>query len=152
MCWRNGGAMLKAHIIKKRRELTVDVSLELERGQSVGLFGASGAGKSTVLACIAGIEEPDGGLVTLDNLQFFPPSRPLHLRRLGSARVVSKENSIPKRYHKERCNWTPKAIEEADCPTKQRLLAVLIIIFLPSLNILHLGEWGLWLLRLPHSE
>ncbi len=75
--------MLKAHIIKKRRELTVDVSLELERGQSVGLFGASGAGKSTVLACIAGIEEPDGGSVTLDNLQLFPPSRPLHQRPLG---------------------------------------------------------------------
>ncbi len=75
--------MLKAHIIKKRRELSVDVSLELERGQSLGLFGASGAGKSTVLACIAGIEEPDDGFVKLDHLQLFPPSLPLHRRPLG---------------------------------------------------------------------
>jgi ABC-type sulfate/molybdate transport systems ATPase subunit len=75
--------MLKAHIIKKRRDLEVDVTLELEAGSSVGLFGASGAGKSTVLACIAGIEEPNGGFVRLNGLQLFPPSLPLHRRPLG---------------------------------------------------------------------
>jgi ABC-type sulfate/molybdate transport systems ATPase subunit len=75
--------MLKAHIIKKRRELQIDVALELEAGSSVGLFGASGAGKSTVLACIAGVEEPDDGFVHLNGLQLFPPSLPLHCRPLG---------------------------------------------------------------------
>jgi len=75
--------MLKAHIIKKRRELQVDVTLELETGSSVGLFGASGAGKSTVLACIAGVEEPDDGFVQLNGLQLFPPSLSLHRRPLG---------------------------------------------------------------------
>jgi ABC-type sulfate/molybdate transport systems ATPase subunit len=75
--------MLKAHILKKRREMNLDVALELERGESLGLFGASGTGKSTVLACIAGIEEPDGGFVELDGLQLFPPSLPLHRRPLG---------------------------------------------------------------------
>ncbi len=75
--------MLKAHIIKKRRELEVDVSLELDRGHSLGLFGASGSGKSTVLACIAGIEEPDDGYVEISGLRFFPPSLPLHERPIG---------------------------------------------------------------------
>jgi ABC-type sulfate/molybdate transport systems ATPase subunit len=75
--------MLKAHIIKKRREMNVDVSLELEKGDALGLFGASGAGKSTVLACIAGIDEPDDGFVKLDNLQLFPPPLPLHRRPIG---------------------------------------------------------------------
>lgn len=75
--------MLRAHIIKKRRDLQVDVMLELEAGSSVGLFGASGAGKSTVLACIAGIEAPDDGFVQLNGLQLFPPSLPLHRRPLG---------------------------------------------------------------------
>jgi len=75
--------MLKAHVIKKRRELQVDVELELEDGAAVGLFGASGAGKSTVLACIAGIEEPDDGFVMLNGVDLFPPSLPLHRRRLG---------------------------------------------------------------------
>src|SRR5215469_13841198 len=75
--------MLKAHIIKKRREMTVDVSLELSPGSSLGLFGSSGAGKSTVLACIAGIEEPDDGYVEIENLKLFPPSLPLHKRPVG---------------------------------------------------------------------
>ena len=75
--------MLKAHIIKKRRDLLIDVTLELAAGSAVGLFGASGAGKSTVLACIAGIEQPDGGFVQLNGLQLFPPSLPLHRRALG---------------------------------------------------------------------
>jgi ABC-type sulfate/molybdate transport systems ATPase subunit len=83
MCWRKESAMLKAHIIKKRRDLQVDVALELEAGGAVGLFGASGAGKSTVLACIAGIEEPNDGFVQLNGLQLFPPSLPLHRRPLG---------------------------------------------------------------------
>jgi ABC-type Fe3+/spermidine/putrescine transport system ATPase subunit len=46
-------------------------------------FGASGAGKSTVLSCIAGIEDPDDGYVRLGNLQLFPPSLPLHRRPIG---------------------------------------------------------------------
>jgi ABC-type sulfate/molybdate transport systems ATPase subunit len=75
--------MLKAHIIKKRRDLQVDVTLELEPGSAVGLFGASGAGKSTVLACIAGIEQPDDGFVQFNGLQLFPPSLPLHRRAIG---------------------------------------------------------------------
>jgi molybdate transport system ATP-binding protein len=75
--------MLKTRIIKKRRDLQVDVALELEAGSAVGLFGASGAGKSTVLACIAGIEEPDDGFVQLNGLQLFPPGLPLHRRPLG---------------------------------------------------------------------
>lgn len=75
--------MLKAHIVKRRRELTVDVSLELESGEALALFGSSGVGKSTVLACIAGIEEPDGGFVTLNGVQLFPPPLPLHKRTLG---------------------------------------------------------------------
>jgi len=75
--------MLKAHIIKKRRELCVDVDLRLGQGCCLGLFGASGAGKSTVLACIAGIETPDDGYVELDGLKFFPPSLPLYKRPIG---------------------------------------------------------------------
>src|SRR5215472_18699547 len=75
--------MLKAQIIKKRRAMIVDVALELEPGASIGLFGASGTGKSTALACIAGTEDPDEGYVKLGDLQFFPPSLPLHRRPVG---------------------------------------------------------------------
>ena len=75
--------MLDAHIIKRRAPHTVDVALRLEAGAALGLFGASGAGKSTVLSCIAGVEEPDGGHVRIGDVQLFAPSLPLHQRPIG---------------------------------------------------------------------
>jgi molybdate transport system ATP-binding protein len=75
--------MLEAHVLKRRRDFTVDVSLEIGSGGSLGLFGASGSGKSTILSCIAGIEQPDGGQIRFGDVQMFPPSLPLHLRPVG---------------------------------------------------------------------
>ncbi len=75
--------MLDAHICKRRRDFTIDVHLKIEKGGSLGLFGASGAGKSTVLSCIAGIEQLDEGNILFDGTQLFPPPLPLHLRPVG---------------------------------------------------------------------
>jgi ABC-type sulfate/molybdate transport systems ATPase subunit len=75
--------VLDAHVVKKRREFTVDVALKLASGDACGLFGVSGAGKSTILACIAGAEKPDAGRIVWDGLTLFPPPLPLHLRPIG---------------------------------------------------------------------
>jgi ABC-type sulfate/molybdate transport systems ATPase subunit len=75
--------MLDAHIIKARREFVVDVGLRLEPGERMGLFGASGAGKSTVLSCIAGWETPDAGEIRFADMVLFPPSAPLHSRAIA---------------------------------------------------------------------
>jgi ABC-type sulfate/molybdate transport systems ATPase subunit len=75
--------MLDARILKRRRDWTVDVHIKIEPGASLGLFGASAAGKSTVLSCIAGIEQPDEGVIRWNGLQLFPPPLPLHLRPVG---------------------------------------------------------------------
>ncbi len=42
------------------------VSLELRAGEFVALLGESGVGKSTLLNCIAGLEQPDRGQVLID--------------------------------------------------------------------------------------
>ena len=39
------------------------VSLKLEAGEFLALMGPSGSGKWTLLACLAGLDEPDGGHV-----------------------------------------------------------------------------------------
>jgi molybdate transport system ATP-binding protein len=74
---------LDAHIVKTRRLFTVDVHLRVEHGERIALFGASGAGKSTVLSCLAGIENPDAGRIQFDDTVFFPPSLPLYRRALA---------------------------------------------------------------------
>ena len=75
--------MLDAHVVKARQHFTVEVGVRIGRGEACGLFGVSGSGKSTVLACIAGAAVPDGGHVTVDGVTVFPPPLPLHRRPVG---------------------------------------------------------------------
>ncbi len=46
-----------------RFDVLRDVSLEVRRGECVGLIGRNGAGKSTLLKLIAGIYRPDAGVI-----------------------------------------------------------------------------------------
>lgn len=75
--------MLDARIVKARRGFTVDVRIRLRPGERLGLFGTSGAGKSTVMSCLAGIEPPDTGKISLGGLCLFPPNLALHRRPIG---------------------------------------------------------------------
>jgi ABC-type lipoprotein export system ATPase subunit len=43
-----------------------DVTLEIERGESIAIVGPSGSGKSTLLNIIGTLDRPDGGQVLLD--------------------------------------------------------------------------------------
>jgi ABC-type sulfate/molybdate transport systems ATPase subunit len=75
--------MLEAHVVKRRRDLTIDVSLRVGSGESLALIGPSGAGKSTVLNCIAGFDQPDSGSIVVDGETFSSPNLPLGRRNIG---------------------------------------------------------------------
>ncbi|HTU69123.1 MAG TPA: ATP-binding cassette domain-containing protein [Candidatus Baltobacteraceae bacterium] len=75
--------MLDVRLRKARTQFTVDVRFRVASGEACAIFGASGAGKSTILACIAGAEIPDDGEIRLDDDALFPPPLPLHRRPLG---------------------------------------------------------------------
>ena len=60
-----------------------DVSLSLARGEFVALLGESGVGKSTLLNCIAGLDEADSGHVLIQgqDLQGLDDTARARLRR-----------------------------------------------------------------------
>lgn len=75
--------MLEVQLLKRRRSFTVALSFTIASGDKLGLFGGSGEGKSTVLSCLAGIEQPDSGRIVFNDRILYPPARPLRERGIG---------------------------------------------------------------------
>ena len=52
-----------------------NVNLSLQPGELLAVLGASGSGKSTFLRCIAGLEEPSEGTITIDGVPVVESGR-----------------------------------------------------------------------------
>ena len=63
--------MLHAALVKRYDAFQLETELQVEDGGIVVLVGESGAGKSTVLRLLAGLEEPDAGRIAVDGRTWF---------------------------------------------------------------------------------
>ena len=64
-----------------------DISLDVRRGEILGVIGRSGAGKSTLIRCINGLEKPDAGSIeVLDNDEVLRDIVPLDESELQKVR------------------------------------------------------------------
>jgi ABC-type branched-subunit amino acid transport system ATPase component len=62
-------------------QVLFDVNFEIFRGECVALLGTNGAGKSTILRVISGLEVPERGVVRLDgrNVTYVAPEQRVRL-------------------------------------------------------------------------
>lgn len=78
--------MLRVDISKKLGEFTLEAAFKSE-GRVTGLFGASGAGKTSLVNVIAGLLRPDRGVIALDDEILDDTANgvhvPPHRRRIG---------------------------------------------------------------------
>ena len=54
-------------------EVLKNINLSVEKGEFVAIVGYSGAGKTTLISLIAGLTKPDGGNLTLNDLEISGP-------------------------------------------------------------------------------
>ena len=76
--------MIEAHHLTKRYGKTVavdDLSFEVQAGQVTGFLGPNGSGKSTTMRMILGLDNPDGGAVTVNGRRYR--DLPWPLREVG---------------------------------------------------------------------
>ena len=66
----------------KGREVTAlsEINLDIHEGEYVVIVGPSGCGKSTLIRCIAGLESPTTGSVTLNGRTVYDSSQDIDLR------------------------------------------------------------------------
>ena len=78
--------MLRVDVSKQLGEFSIEASFASE-GRVTGLFGASGAGKTSLVNMIAGLLRPDRGTISIDGETLDDTSRRLHVavyrRRIG---------------------------------------------------------------------
>ena len=70
--------MLYVNIEKRLDRYTLKANFKCAKG-TLALFGASGAGKSMTLKCIAGIEKPDRGVIQLNDRVLFDSNKNINL-------------------------------------------------------------------------
>jgi branched-chain amino acid transport system ATP-binding protein len=93
---RRPGETLRASSISRSYEgvkALRGVSLELRRGEVVGLIGPNGAGKSTLVNVLSGFDRPDDGTVSLDDREITRWS-PHRRGRHGLARTFQHSHAF----------------------------------------------------------
>ncbi|SFL33712.1 molybdate transport system ATP-binding protein [Bradyrhizobium sp. NFR13] len=78
--------VLRVDVFKQLGEFSIDVAFTSE-GRVTGLFGSSGAGKTSLVSMIAGLVQPDRGVIAVDSDVLYDGSAhihvPPHRRRIG---------------------------------------------------------------------
>ena len=75
-----------------RKQIVRDVSLNLQRGKTVGLLGPNGAGKTTTFYMIMGLIKCDGGEILLDDINLTV--LPMHKRAQLGIGFLPQQPSI----------------------------------------------------------
>lgn len=90
---------LSAHHLKRsfgKQTVVLDVSLQLQRGEVLGLLGHNGAGKSTTMQMLTGCLTPDSGSLTICGIDLLrnPAQAKRHIGYLPETPPLYKEMTV----------------------------------------------------------
>ena len=129
-----GGGLVATGVGKtyKKRPVVRNVSLQVRRGEAVGVLGPNGAGKTTTFYMIVGLVKPDTGSISLDGHDIT--DLPMYRRaRLGIG-YLPQEASVFRGLNVEQNVMAALEVVEPDITERERMLDEL----LGEFGILHL--------------
>ncbi len=78
---------VKKKLHSSQGSMLLDVTLQIERGKFISLYGKSGAGKTTLLKILAGLVQPEAGLISTSDQIWFNKEKNIDLvpqkRKIG---------------------------------------------------------------------
>ena len=83
------------------------VDLEIAAGETVALLGRNGAGKSTTISLLLGLDEPDEGTVRLFGA---PPERAVRAGRVGA--MLQEGRAVPRVTEQEQVSFVARRYPE----------------------------------------
>lgn len=85
--------LVMEHIAKRfgATQALRDVTLSIDRGETLALIGENGAGKSTLMKVLSGAHARDSGTIELAGKP-YSPTRPIEARRAGIAMIYQELN------------------------------------------------------------
>jgi molybdate transport system ATP-binding protein len=122
---------LDAHVVVRRAEFTLDVTITAAPGEVVAVIGPNGAGKSTLLGALSGLLVPDEGhirlgerVVTADGVHVPPHRRGVgllaqqallfpHLTALANVAFGPRAQGVPRRTAEARAKELLAAVDVA---------------------------------------
>jgi len=119
--------MLRVDVVKQLGEFSLRATFETE-GRVTGLFGASGAGKTSLVSMIAGLLRPDRGTISIDGEIMDDTAKAIHVpawrRRIGY--VFQDARLFPHLDVAQNLDYGRRMNRLADDPTQRKRVTELL--------------------------
>jgi molybdate transport system ATP-binding protein len=119
--------MLRVDVVKQLGEFSLEAAFESE-GRVTGLFGASGAGKTSLVSMIAGLLRPDRGTISIDGEIMDDTEKAIHVptwrRRIGY--VFQNARLFPHRDVAQNLDYGRRMNGLADDPAQRKRVTELL--------------------------
>jgi ABC-type branched-subunit amino acid transport system ATPase component len=115
-------------------QVLFDVNIEVQKGETLALLGTNGAGKSTILRVISGLEVPERGVVRLkgQNITYVTPEA---RAQLGIIQLPGGKGVFPGLSVSQNLAISARLLEKTGLDPQERLRYVFEL--LPELDALH---------------
>lgn len=114
------------HVQIRKQLFHYDLEVEFSASNEIiVLFGPSGSGKTTVLNSIAGLTEPDSGIISLENKVFFNNQKSLRTRERNIGYLFQDYALFPHMTVEKNIQYGIKKKEKEHNQTVEKLLEVL---------------------------